>query len=75
MADWPMDSGATSIAMESTGVYRIPAFQILEARGSEVILANARYARNVLGHVDKWRSQSLMQAMSMKPRKLSAVLS
>lgn len=28
-----------------------------------------------LGHVDKWRSQSLMQAMSMKPRKLSAVLS
>ena len=52
MADWPMDSGATSIAMESTGVYRIPAFQILEARGSEVILANARYARyarNVLG--------------------------
>ncbi len=29
----------------------------------------------VLGHVDKWRSQSLMQAMSMKPRKLSAVLS
>ncbi len=30
---------------------------------------------NKLGHVDKWRSQSLMQAMSMKPRKLSAVLS
>src|SRR5690606_15811454 len=29
----------------------------------------------MLGHVDKWRSQSLMQAMSMKPRKLSAVLS
>ena len=29
----------------------------------------------VSGHVDKWRSQSLMQAMSMKPRKLSAVLS
>jgi len=28
-----------------------------------------------LDHVDKWRSQSLMQAMSMKPRKLSAVLS
>ena len=28
-----------------------------------------------LGHVDKWRSQSLIQAMSMKPRTLSAVLS
>lgn len=28
-----------------------------------------------LGHVDKWRSHSLMQATSTKPRKLSAVLS
>lgn len=27
-----------------------------------------------VGHVDEWRSQSLMQAMSMKPRRLSAVL-
>ena len=31
--------------------------------------------QNALGHVDKWRSQSLMQATSTKPRKLSAVLS
>ena len=28
-----------------------------------------------LGHVDKWRSQRRMDVMSMKPRKLSAVLS
>ena len=31
--------------------------------------------RKALGHVDKWRSQRRMQAMSMKPRKLAAVLS
>jgi hypothetical protein len=41
-----------------------------DAEFSGAILTDAR-----LGHVDKWRSHSLMQAMSMKPRKLSAVLS
>ena len=33
--------------MESTGVYWIPAFEILEQHGLEVILVNARYAKNV----------------------------
>ncbi|HEY0213842.1 MAG TPA: DNA methyltransferase [Paenirhodobacter sp.] len=40
--------------------------------------SNARFRNpdgDNLGHVDKWRSQSMMQATSMKPRKLSAVLS
>ncbi len=41
--------GVTSVAMESTGVYWIPAFEILEAHGFEVILVNARYAKNVPG--------------------------
>jgi transposase len=35
--------------MESTGVYWIPAYEILEQRGFEVILVNARYAKNVPG--------------------------
>jgi transposase len=39
----------TSVAMESTGVYRIPAYEILEQHGFEVILINARYAKNVPG--------------------------
>ena len=40
------------------------------------IIATLRTMRRAeLGHVDKCRSQSLMQATSMKPRKLSAVLS
>jgi hypothetical protein len=34
--------GITTIAMESTGVYWIPVFEILEARGFEVLLVNAR---------------------------------
>src|SRR5438552_11960551 len=36
-------------AMESTGVYWIPAYEILEQRGFEVILVNPRYAKNVPG--------------------------
>jgi transposase len=39
----------TSVTMESTGVYWIPAYEILEQRGFEVILVNARYAKNVPG--------------------------
>jgi transposase len=49
LADWFADCGVTSVAMESTGVYWIPAFEILEARGFEVFLVNARYAKNVPG--------------------------
>lgn len=49
LADWFTDCGVTSVAMESTGVYWIPAFEILEAHGFEVILVNARYAKNVPG--------------------------
>ena len=41
--------GVTSVAMESTGVYWISAFEVLEARGFDVILVNARYAKNVPG--------------------------
>lgn len=41
--------GVTSIAMESTGVYWLPAFEILEAAGFDVILVNARDAKNVPG--------------------------
>jgi transposase len=49
MADWFQSCGVTSVAMESTGVYWIPAFEILEQHGFEVILVNARYAKNVPG--------------------------
>ena len=49
LADWFRSCGVTSVAMESTGVYWIPAFEILEAHGFEVILVNARYAKNVPG--------------------------
>lgn len=49
LAKWFRSCGVTSVAMESTGVYWIPAFEILEQHGFEVILVNARYAKNVPG--------------------------
>jgi transposase len=49
LADWLTECGVTSVAMEATGVYWIPVFQILEARGLAVILANARQTKHVAG--------------------------
>lgn len=49
LAEWFARCGVTSVAMESTGVYWIPAYEILEQHGFEVILVNARYAKNVPG--------------------------
>jgi transposase len=49
MADWLKACKVESVAMESTGVYWIPLFQILESRGFEVCLVNARYYQNVPG--------------------------
>jgi transposase len=49
LADWFKEAGVTTVAMESTGVYWIPVYEILEARGFEVILVNARFAKNVPG--------------------------
>ena len=49
LADWLQRLGIDTVAMESTGVYWIPLFQILEARGIEVFLVNARHVKNVPG--------------------------
>jgi transposase len=49
LAAWLGEVGVTAVAMESTGVYWIPLFQILETRGFEVCLVNARHVKNVPG--------------------------
>src|SRR3979409_1201922 len=49
LADWFKACGVTSVAMESTGGYWIPVYEILEQRGFDVILVNARFAKNVPG--------------------------
>jgi transposase len=49
MAQWFKECGVTSVAMESTGIYWMPLFQILERKGFQVILVNARQIKNVSG--------------------------
>jgi len=49
MADWLVSMGIKTVVMESTGVYWVPVYEVLEDRGLEVIVANAREARAVPG--------------------------
>jgi transposase len=49
LADWLQACQVKTVAMESTGVYWIPIFELLEARGLEVYLVNARHIKNVPG--------------------------
>jgi len=49
LADWLRDCHIDTVAMESTGVYWIPLYEILEERGFQVCLVNARHLKNVSG--------------------------
>jgi transposase len=46
---WLQECGVTSAAMESTGVYWIPLYQMMADAGIEVCLVNARHFQNVPG--------------------------
>ena len=48
-AKWLKSCGIDSIAMESTGVYWIPVYQILDSYGFDIVLVNARHVKNVPG--------------------------
>jgi transposase len=49
MAAWLLERGVESVAMESTYIYWIPVYEVLEAAGIEVVLVNARMLHNVPG--------------------------
>ncbi len=49
LAKWLRQCGVTTVAMESTGVYWIPLYQILESYGFTVKLVNARHVKHVPG--------------------------
>src|SRR5947208_1664982 len=49
LADWFAQCGIKTVVMESTGVYWIPIYEILDQRGFEVWVVNARDAKNVPG--------------------------
>ena len=49
LADWLKQCGIKTVAMESTGVYWIPVYELLEEKGFEVKLVDARQVKNVSG--------------------------
>jgi transposase len=49
LVDWFAECGVGTVVMESTSVYWIPVFELLEARGFEVFLVNACDAKHVPG--------------------------
>lgn len=49
LAEWLDQQQISTVAMESTGVYWIPLFEILDSHGFEVLLVNSRQIRNVPG--------------------------
>jgi transposase len=49
MGQWLVQNGVRSVAMQSTGVYWMPVFEILEQQGLEVYLVNAQHTKNVPG--------------------------
>jgi hypothetical protein len=53
--DWLIECRIDTVAMEATGVYWIPVFQMLEAKGLEVKLVNAHYPSFItLGKFDEF---------------------
>lgn len=63
LAGWLEQIGITSVAMESTSVYWVPVFEILEEKGFEVILVNARDAKQVPGRKTDFNDAQWLQKL------------
>jgi transposase len=61
MAQWLKTCGITTAAMESTGVYWIPLYEVLEAHGVKPCLTNARHMKNVPGRRTDWHECQWLQ--------------
>jgi transposase len=66
MADWLLACGVDTVALESTGVYWIPVYEVLEQRGLKVFLVDARQMKYVPGRKsDVQDCQWLQKFMSL----------
>ena len=63
LSQWLREVGVTSVAMESTGVYWVPLFEILEADGFEVILVNAHEVKQVPGRKTDYNDAQWLQKL------------
>ena len=63
LAEWLLEQGVESVAMESTNVYWIPLYELLESCGIEVLLVNARQLRHVPGRKTDMRDCQWIQLL------------
>jgi len=63
LADWLAACHVDTVAMESTGVYWIPVFELLEKRGFHVYLVNARHLKGVPGRKSDYRDCQWIQKL------------
>lgn len=84
LADWLTVCDIETVAMESTGVYWIPIYEILESRGFEVYLVNARHIKNVSGRksdvldcqwIQQLHTYGLLQPSFRPPEQICAIRS
>ena len=61
LGQWLLSMGIKTAAMESTGVYWIPLYEMLEARGIQPCLVNARHMKNVPGRRTDWHDCQWLQ--------------
>ena len=61
LANWLKACGITTVAMESTGVYWIPVYEMLEAQGIRACVVNARHMKNVPGRRTDWQECQWIQ--------------
>jgi transposase len=82
LADWIISCGVTTVAMESTGTYWIPVFEILESRGLEVKLVNSYHVKNVPGRksdvmdcqwIQQLHTYGLLEAAFRPPEQICAL--
>lgn len=63
LVSWLVEQGVESVAMESTGIYWIPLYELLESRGIEAVLVNARQLHNVPGRKTDFRDCQWIQLL------------
>jgi len=82
LANWLGACEVKTVAMESTGVYWIPVYEILESRGFEVYLVNARHLKNVPGRktdvldcqwIQQLHTYGLLRASFRPPEEMCAL--
>src|SRR5437870_5472339 len=84
IASWLKQCGVTTVAMESTGIYWVPLYEVLEAAGFEVKLVNAREVKNLPGRksdildcqwIQQLHSYGLLKASFRPPEQIAALRS